>query len=430
MLLRYSVSNYLSLKETQELSLVSTTLKGRVDTLIDVVGTEASAALSGLPVAILYGANASGKTNMVQALRFIRSSVLYSHSRGSPEGGVPVNPFDLDSRYREVPTACDIDFIEGGTRYHYGFKCSAEVFLEEWLYSFPEGRKRVLFERNGRDVNFGPSLKGQKKILTSLMRDNSLFISTATQNDHEDLSRVVGFFRKIRYDSTVAAAHNIVNIHFQKGDIDDRAIKFLGAIGTGISGHRKLESDHSESITAMLKDLSAVMKKHVGDFPENVDPAAEKEVSIELCHQGADGEQHFFKLDRESAGTRRLLLMLSSVFKALDQGAVVVLDEIDASLHTAATEAILEIFSDKSVNKNGAQLIATTHDTNILGSNLLRRDQIWFAEKDNFGASEIYPLSDIKSRNEDNFEAGYLEGRYGAIPFSGSISRLFAGDVR
>ena len=129
---------------------------------------------------------------------------------------------------------------------------------------------------------------------------------------------------------------------------------------------------------------------------------------------------------RESAGTRRLLQILYDCFHALDNGTLLVIDEIDVSLHTQACEAILYLFSEPKINTKGAQLIATTHDTNLLRSPYLRRDQIWLTEKNAGGATELYSLADIKTRGEDNFELGYLQGRYGAVPFTGPVSDLFA----
>ncbi|OBP73266.1 hypothetical protein BAE42_14135 [Mesorhizobium loti] len=136
------------------------------------------------------------------------------------------------------------------------------------------------------------------------------------------------------------------------------------------------------------------------------------------------GKQVFFNLDKESAGTRRLLALLAPIFAALDHGGLIVIDEIDASLHTRACEAILALFSSTEFNANGAQLIATTHDTNILSSNLLRRDQIWFCEKGDTGETALFPLTDLRTRATDNIEKGYLQGRFGAIPFAGSPSQL------
>ena len=144
---------------------------------------------------------------------------------------------------------------------------------------------------------------------------------------------------------------------------------------------------------------------------------------ISLGHQAAADIQ-FLDIKRESAGTLRLLVLLKPIFEALDNGFLVVIDELDASLHTYLAEQIVALFNSKKTNPKGAQLIATTHDTNLLCADYLRRDQVWFVEKDRNGASTLYPLTDIRTRAADNLEKGYLQGRFGAVPFRGPIDRL------
>ncbi|MGB8842457.1 MAG: ATP-binding protein [Aliidongia sp.] len=406
---------------------MATSLKGPESGLLTVPAT----GLKALPSAVIYGANASGKSNVLKAFNFMRQAILYSHRQGDPEGGVPRTAFGLDAKISSAATFSEADFVVDGTRYQYGFECDDNRFLSEWLYAFPEGKRRKLFEREGGNVEFGQFLTGQKKILVSLMRPNSLFISTATQNDHEVLSKIVLFFRSIRLITNISASKDLINNTLKRDEVDPRAIKFLGNLGTGIVGYQQKEVDTSnvsEEIRLFQKEVIALVKKHAGDtgaFDEQ-NLLREKDVSIELAHRGADGSECFFGLESESSGTRRLMLMLSPVLRALDDGCVIMIDELDASLHTHAAEQILLMFADKGINKHGAQLISTTHDTNLLNCKGLRRDQIWFCEKDEIGATHLFPLSDIKSRPADNFEQGYLEGRYGAIPYAGDLKTLLS----
>jgi hypothetical protein len=152
----------------------------------------------------------------------------------------------------------------------------------------------------------------------------------------------------------------------------------------------------------------------------------EKAAHLQLAHQGADGRAVYFDLQQESDGTRRLLRLMIPAFRALDAGAIMAVDELDSSLHTRACELVVALFSNSVTNPKGAQLIATTHDTNLLVSSHLRRDQVWLAEKDPEGATHVYPLTDFRTRKSDNLERGYLEGRYGAIPFAGRPSDILA----
>ncbi len=381
-----------------------------------------------LPAAVIYGANASGKSNVISALTSMRQAVLYSHSRGEPKGGVPRTPFALDAKALSAPTTYMIDFVDDNVRYHYGFEFTDDEFSAEWLYSFPEGKKRKLFERTAaREISFGDSLKGRKKVIADLMRPNSLYLSTAAQNDHEQLSKLSSFFDSLRFNDSISVASGIVSMRFSKDDVDDRTIDFLNKIGTGVIDYRRTRKDHPKEFIDLQRYLITAFEKASEDigvkgFPTDIE---EESVSIELAHQDSSGEKVYFDLERESAGTRRLLILLASIFRVLERGSVFVIDELDASLHTQACEAILALFSNKATNPNGAQLIATTHDTNLMLSDMLRRDQIWFTEKDDLGATELYPLSDIKTRQSDNIERGYLQGRYGAIPYSGSIEELF-----
>lgn len=421
MLLRLRASNFLSISEPQELSLVASKLKGPEGGLIVIPGTDMAA----LPAAVIYGANASGKTNFVKAFSFMRSAIINSHAKGNPEGGVPRLPFQLSEESVDLPTFVEADFLVDGVRYQYGFECDDQKFLAEWLYTFPEGKRRKMFERNGSQVDFGSQFRGPKKVLVDLMRSNSLFISTATQNDHEELGKLVSFFRRARFSSTVSVAKDLINTTFKKNQIDARTIAFLNAIGTGIVGHRQKDVETPENVKRMIQDFTDVLKKHGGELDDTVEGPSE--VVIELAHLGADGNERYFGLERESSGTRRLILLMNIIFKALDQGSLVIIDELDASLHTHAAEQVLNLFSHPDINKNGAQVVATTHDTNLLNSKCLRRDQIWFCEKDRFGSTSLFPLSDIQSRQTDNFEQGYLEGRYGGIPFSGDPIALFRG---
>jgi AAA15 family ATPase/GTPase len=171
--------------------------------------------------------------------------------------------------------------------------------------------------------------------------------------------------------------------------------------------------------------MRAIIAEFVGRNLEEMPPFDDKHV-LELAYRGDNGEPVYLGVDQESSGTRRLLTLLAKAFAALDKGGLLIVDELEDSLHTQVADAVLALFGSKASNKRGAQLLATTHDTNLMGSKYLRRDQIWFTEKDGTGATHLFPLSDIRTRNTDNIQKGYLQGRYGAIPFSGDFSSLIA----
>lgn len=422
MLLRFSAGNHRSIREPVELSLVASALEDNESGLIDCPHTPRGKAL---PTAVIYGANASGKSNVVSALNMMCNIVLTSHSRGNPSGGVPHTPFALDPAFAKAPSSFEADFIIEGVRYHYGFTASDEVFLSEWLYAFPNGRMQKLFEREEQNFTFGRSLKGRNKIIETLTRKNSLFVSAAAQNNHEELSAISNFFASIQFDNNISVHGQIAARQLADGKLDGRVIDFLDKIGTGIIDYRSIEKDTPEELKKINRALRAAMKDILKEGETfTLSDSEDKFNFIQLAHRSVSGENIFFDIHQESEGTKRLLMLLGPVFRALDEGTLIVIDELNASLHTQVCEAVLAIFASKEVNPKGAQLIATTHDTNLLKSPSLRRDQVWFVEKDTQGATRIYPLSDYRTRKGDDIEKGYLRGRYGAIPYAGPVSDL------
>lgn len=419
MLLRFSVSNHLSLRDSQELLFTTSSLKDKTEGLI---GCAAAPRGTILPAVVVFGANASGKSNLVHALRAMQQMVLFSHTRGDASGGVPRHAFKLDASYTNKPSRFEIDFVHEEVRYHYGFEADDTVFLAEWLHAIPRSHRRILFEREGSEFRFGRELKGRSKTnntIVELTRPNSLFLSTAAQNNHEQMSAIFEYFRSLACFMHINTGREYWR---NQKDIDPRVIGFIGGLDTGICDYRRRETEPSEEELSIRREINTLVERRANvsiDLSETY-----KNVTIELAHQTRRGESVFLDLGLESAGTQRLLVMLNLAYRALDAGSPIAIDELDMSLHTLASAAVLQLFCSPTTNPNGAQLIATTHDTNLLGWPGLRRDQIWFTEKDEAGATLLYPLTDIKTRRTDNLEKGYLQGRYGAVPFDDPISIL------
>lgn len=428
MLIQFSVENHLSIATRQTISLVASSLKDEATALIQ---TPALPDTQLLPAIVIYGANASGKSNILAALRFMIDTVRESHASGKPGEALGRIPFSLDEVIGARPSSYELDFIFEEVRYNYGFKINDETVLSEWLYSFPNNRQLKLFERTQSDFEFGRTLKGRNKVISELTRTNSLFLSAAAQNSHELLSKISLFIQTIYGDQRISVSP--YDIQFSAPNIESqRVAKFLEEIGTGVADIRQNEETYTEMQMEIQREfisaLRSVAQKHLKSEASldisGDDFTPPKSVLVELGHKATDGKIIYFSLERESAGTRRLLALLTPIFRALDQGSVLVVDELNASLHTKAAEMILAMFCNPITNPRGAQLVATTHDTNLLRSSFLRRDQIWFAEKDEMGSSHIYPLTDIRTRKADNIEVGYLQGRYGAMPFTGDVLEL------
>lgn len=419
MLLRFAVKNYRSIAEEQELLF---TASGLSDEHVDLINVERTPPITVLPSVLIYGANASGKSNLLSALRFMADSVQKSHSGREPNSPVPFRPFLLGTDWKSRPMEFELDFTIGSVRYNYGFHSSETAFEKEWLYSYPKNSPRLLFERtSAQDVRFGPTLKGQNAVTKGFMRPNSLFLSTAAQYNHDGLRPISEFFSSLIFDDAKLTMP-FVSRHLTEDrelTISDRVVEFLRISDTGVSTRRVLNTKSDEESKERNRKLQLGLKQVFADvfgrdfdFPDMPDEHQE----IELGHTGENGDDYFLPQGAESTGTIRLVNTLPGIFKALELGTFIAIDELEMGLHTKAAELIVSLFASRETNPLGAQLLATTHDTNILDSKALRRDQVWFVEKTREGKSKFFPLYDFKVRKGDSMERGYLQGRFGAIP--------------
>jgi AAA15 family ATPase/GTPase len=438
MLLRFSVANYGSMRDEQQLSMIASTLKDDPSGLIE---TPALRTEKVLPAAVIYGANASGKSNLVRAMAHIKELVRNSHRQGEPGAPIPLKPFLLDPAYAARPSVFSIDFVWNGARYAYRFEALGTAFTQESLHVWRGGPVTLLFEREGQEFKFGRSLKGRNKVIEDLTRPNSLFLSAAAQNNHEELSEVATFFSSFIVDTVERNSPWQVARELARGDdVERRVTALLSAIDTGIESTRliKDESTTTRVPSIIMKRLIHHKTNHKIRLSNQIDlfpmitlnnttlseDDADTAYLIQLGHRTAGGETVFLDIEDESAGTIALLSNLKAIFRALDEGHPIIIDEFGSRVHTRASELILSLFASKDTNPKGAQLIVTTHDTNLLNAPGLRRDQIWFTEKDAGGATHLYPLTDIETRKGDNLEKGYLQGRFGAIPFAGPAADL------
>ncbi|WP_375258557.1 ATP/GTP-binding protein [Citreimonas sp.] len=414
MLLDFRVRNYKSIDEEQTLSMVGTSLKGPHAAIhADYPGGGAGV----LPCAVIYGANASGKSNLLEALVRMSGLVELSHYDSRHAKTLKANPFRLGEKSTSEPTLLEVSFLSSGTRYDYGFEYTEDKICSEWLYNFPEGRRRKLFERQELSVSFGGALKGEKKLLQSLLKERTLFVSLSEMVEQEDLAKVVEFFQNIFASNHIFVQAASLGRHFSEREIDKRAILFLEKLGTGVCDYKFEVSDLTLEQRKLGTELMRLIASYREEELSEEDLEFDKEqYEVKLGHRALGEDLVYFGVDAESAGTRRLLLLMGRIFQVLDRGGIAVIDEIDASLHTFAVEAIIRLFADGDVNKHGAQLIATTHDTNLLNPDFLRRDEIWFVEKSPGGQSEYFSLAEIKRRKSEVFERSYLQGRYGAVP--------------
>ncbi|MTD54125.1 AAA family ATPase [Amycolatopsis pithecellobii] len=397
-----------------------------------------------VPVAAVYGGNASGKSNLLDGLNFMRSAVLHSFAHWDVEGFVPRRPFKPVSGRADIPSVFVVELITEGIRYTYGFSLDDRAIVEEWLYSYPEKRKRVIFERVRHDIKLGSTvteLKSKLQVMEELTRPNALFLSAGARVNLEPLLPVYRWFATdlvIRSgdDASVRDIGQWIKDFVSKDSRNQaRLVALLAAADVGVRDLRLDERDPAADDPSFTRPPppeydpdeqdESVRRRNFLAHAAYVAMGAHvffgPEVELKFLHGPAGAE---FTFDEESAGTRNWLALLPTVLEALDEGHVVVVDEIDTSLHPLLTARLVTLFRDEETNPNNAQLLFTTHDTSLLGTMLgdqvLDRDQIWFVEKRRDGSSDLYPLSDFKPRKDQNTERRYLAGSYGAVPVLGA----------
>jgi AAA15 family ATPase/GTPase len=405
MLLRFEVSNYRSLRDKQEFSLVAEKLNGPPTNLFRV------GRLQVLPVAAVYGANASGKTSLLKAIRFFSSAVASSQTQWKPDGGIPIEQFAFGTKSDPEKSTFEMDFVHDGVRHTYGFEITREKVLAEWLYVFPKGRRQEWFVRKNDNIQFGRFLHGQLRSIWELTRSNSLFLSAAAQNNHRRLKPLydwlankIIFLEGPRFDHAINSMERCADESSRK-----ILVRLLKQADLGVTGMDFERERLPEEVRSFFSSAAKSLGR-TAELPKQL-------AKVRLRHRVAHTKEGIpLEIGAESAGTIAWLALLPPVLDVVNFGGVLLVDELDASLHPLLARQVLSSFSHRS-NTKSAQLIFNTHDTNLLDPEILRRDQIWFVEKDKSGASHSYALTDFKPRQMENLAKGYLQGRYGAIPF-------------
>lgn len=401
MLIQFSVGNFLSFKEQSTLSLVASALKDIQILSEDVIFNIGETDLALLKSATIYGANASGKSNFIKALDFFKWYVINSSKDIQAGERVNVESFRLSSSTVEEPSYFEAIFCNVEYQYRYGFETDENMVHSEWLYQ-KANKKRAkeveLFYRDEDGFNIHSKfIIGKELINKQMVRTNALLLSVAAQFNDAVAVEIVKWLN----DTTIISGSNEKNIW------DLAAIR--------------------------LDDLK--MKQRIVDFSRYADLGIENiekvNNAIISMHTQYDDEGNEVKLinfpfkKNESEGTIKYFSLAYPIIDALDNGKRLIIDEFDSKMHPLLTCRIIALFNSKETNPKNAQLIFTTHDTNLLSASIFRRDQIWFTQKDRFGATELYSLAEYKVRNDASFEKDYLSGKYGAIPIMGDLTRLF-----
>ncbi|WP_216591364.1 AAA family ATPase [Streptomyces brasiliscabiei] len=422
MLINFRVANFRSLKDPQELDLRS-------------VYRPSS---SPLTVSAIYGANGSGKSNVLLALKFMHDAVT-DQGGWSSQKRIHVSPFLLDEESSKTPTSLAVELIIEGIRYIYGFSVTRERVTEEWLHSFPKKKKRVLFERDNDEYYFGPSFASARaEVIKDITPPTGLYISTAAKANDESSRAVFSWFsERLWFAEDEDASRSMQRAETMKmlrsADTKERIEKLLEAADVGISEARiedfeieyqedpeKGEFDGSFRVASGGGKTTIFYRGKRPEITPYLRTLLEANHSLTFRHRGK--VERLFSLDQESRGTQTWFDISGMIVRALDNGNTLVVDELDTSLHPLLLAQMIKLFQREESNPHGAQLIFTTHDASLMGRNrgeeLLKRDEIWFTQKDlEVGSTELYPLTDFRPRDGLNWEKRYLGGSVGGVPY-------------
>ena len=437
MLIEFSVSNYRSIKDEARFSLVAGTGNEHLDT--NVVVPELTASLRSTPLlrtAAIYGANAAGKSNLLQAMEVMREIVLRSSE--TEDRKLPVVPFKFDVDSPTLPTTLAATFLVDGVRYEYGFSVTSDTVLEEWLYAWPNGRAQLWFSRERDETDeekfhFGKKLTGDKEVWRRATRTNALFLSTAVALNSTQLRPVSNWFRELLCipsrrkwlsgffsDSRWDLAATIDNC---KGNRKAKVIEFLQAADLAISDLRVVQ--RQSVLNFLWSSLLSNFDSQGSASSAEPKSGRYSNREVNILHEPETGEPGELKVSEESDGTQKFLSITGPWLNALAHGKVIIYDELHDNLHPALVRFLVECFHNPKLNTSGAQLIFTTHETSILTQELFRRDQIWFCERGGDLATSVFSLTEFSPRKGlDNLERSYLGGRYGALPLIRTLSPL------
>lgn len=394
MLLEFTVGNFLSFKDKKTFSLEAGGISEHKENVVK------EGKYKVLRSAVIYGANSSGKSNFIKALDFMVETITDSSKLNSIDK-LNTKPFLLNTDTEKKPSFFEILFIESGKRYRYGFELDNDKIHSEWLYILNENSKKevLYFIRNIAGIGIA-NIFEEAKGLETKTRENGLFIPLADQFNINVAKTVMQNISKLYFRSGLDHSESAFATKIMFENYREDLNNLIRKLDLGF------ENFNHKNIDGLTFTNGITTSHNVYDTKGNV---------VSNCE---------FKLtDQESSGTNKIFDLSGFVLLVLKLGSVLFIDELDSKLHPILTQEIIKLFNNPFINTENAQLIFTTHDTNLLGANLFRRDQIWFTEKDNFEATDLYSLLEFKDedgktiRKDRSFEADYIRGRYGAIPY-------------
>lgn len=418
MIIEFVFGNYRSFKKECRLSMVATSIKEHRKALLPFDKMDM------LPASVVYGANSSGKSNILRAMALMKS-IIKKSVRLNPSDYLDYDPFLLDEGSKNRPTLFELTFTINNIRYRYGFEYNKRIIVNEWLYEKIIGQREYnLYVRSEKEFDISEKLFNEGIGKEQSTADNRLFLSLVAQLNGEKSKQIMSWllnnFNIISGLSTEKYEGETLSALQNHDEQYNKLQNFYRHLQLGF---KELTFDEVE----INEDILASLPPHVKQIMAETNSKSVFEVNAHHNIYDGDGnvvgEVLFNKDESESEGTKKIIELSGPIFDTLNHGKTLVVDELDAKLHPFMTRSILQLFMDPKTNPQKAQLIFATHDTHLLDLAYLRRDQIWFTEKDDAEASDLYSLIEFKDengnkvRNDSSWEKNYINGRYGAIPF-------------
>jgi AAA15 family ATPase/GTPase len=422
MIIEFTFSNYRSFRDPTTLSMVAANITSEDKSVDQNNQIPILQNLKLLNSAVVYGKNASGKSNLVSAIAFMRQMVLNSSRETQAEEPVHVDTFRLSSETEGKPASFEMVFLIDDKKYRYGFETTTEKIQKEWLYVTPTIKPARLFYREGDMLEINPRSFKEGRGLEQRTRPNALFLSVVAQFNGPISRQVQGWFKRLGVISglsDMSYKNYTINKFMKDSQRKEDIVRFVCALDLDIEDIQgeKIQSEQIKFPSDMPDEVKNLLLKNTDAF-----------VVFHTYHKKYDHDLNVIGMERllleenESEGTKKLFYLAGPILDTLTTSRVLIVDEMEARMHPLITKAIINLFKINNGNIKNSQLIFTTHDTNLLDRDQFRRDQIWFAEKDRFGSSHLYSLVEFKPRYDSSFEKDYLRGRYGGIPYPGEIA--------
>ena len=419
MLIEFSVKNFGCIFERQTLSMEATRAYKDLEESNTFEVMVAEKPLRLLRTAVIYGPNAAGKSTLLKALSFMEDCVRNSARESQINDPIKTTHFRLNAAGSEGDSEFEVKIIEQGVRYHYGFACNRERFTEEWLFAYPKGQPQKYFHRvydkksKRYDYTYGSSLsstKRKRKEWEEETRGNCLFLSKMVQSNNAIFKPVFDWFDKRFAGLDGAPSNSFTERHCLGNEAMKKRVLALMK-----SADLSIEDVDIEKRPFSREHLPDTMPQALRDeLMRELEGKGLELYTTQFLHKDSEGNGLIsFDKKEESKGTRTLFAFAGPWLDVMDKGRVLVVDELDASLHPLALEHLVRLMQTQGEN---AQLIFSTHNTSILSKKMLRPDQVWFMEKDSQQSAELYSLADFSVRENEAIERGYLNGRYGGIP--------------